>query len=142
MVDLGFECYGRTRNRQVILTSRGGPSMVMSFPRFQMWRRWLFLQSEQRRGCRTQRSWETQGSSKTLSKSTWRVKVDLISKRFSEENTTGGMLRPTPNIVKEFTRNTSRTIYGFTSGPSVFLNGVSMRNVPSSKGLNIFFRLL
>jgi hypothetical protein len=54
----------------------------------------------------------------------------------------GGMLRPTLNFVKEFERNTSQTMFGFRYVPGAFLNGASMRSVPSSKGLNIFFRHL
>jgi hypothetical protein len=121
---------------------RGGPLTDVSFPKFLMWKLWPCLQFELTRRRVSPKYWGIRVHSKNLFRNISKVRVGPISKKFNVGNITGGMLRRTLNFVKEFERNTSQTIYGFRYVPDAFLNDALMRSVPSSKGLNIFFRHL
>jgi len=140
MADLVFGCYGHTRNPQVTPMCLGGLLMGRSFPRLQTWKPWHSLLFEPMKRCnKWMKSWPTPDHSKTLFKSTWKDRARHTSKRFRDTSITGGLFRQTPNFVNEFEWNTSQIMYGFLYIQDVFLRGVLMRTVPSSKGRNIFF---
>jgi hypothetical protein len=77
--------------------------------------------------------------SRNLYGNTWRVRRGRASKRFSDTITMGGSPNLIPNIVREFTRTTSRTIRGFPYAQGASRSGALMRSAASSRVRNIFF---